>query len=300
LLLAAASGFTQYGYVYVEQSADEAASDNFEHARALRKRARRLYLRGYHYGLRGLEAGYRGFGEALEQDARAVLRRTRKQDVPLLYWSAAALVLAISSAKDDPEMLAQIPVVVALAGRVVELDESWDAGAAHEFLISLERIRVGAKPEEVRQKMKQHFERSLELSRGLRVFVSYAENAAVNSQNRTQFKELLDKALAVDPDARPDDRLANLVAQRRARWLLGRIDELFLEGAQGDLKGFKRRRCEMTLRNIIVTLILAALPRPVLSKEIQINLGTIAPDGSPWHQACRIWAIGGAKSQTAR
>ena len=55
MLLAAASGFTQYGYVYVEQSADEAASDNFEHARALRKRARRLYLRGYHYGLRGLE-----------------------------------------------------------------------------------------------------------------------------------------------------------------------------------------------------------------------------------------------------
>ena len=34
---------------------------------------------------------------------------------------------------------------------------------------------------------------------------------------------------ASDADAHPSDRLANLVAQRRARWLLSRIDELFLE-----------------------------------------------------------------------
>jgi predicted anti-sigma-YlaC factor YlaD len=38
----------------------------------------------------------------------------------------------------------------------------------------------------------------------------------------------LEKALAVDPDADPGNRLANLVAQRRARWLLKHIDDLFL------------------------------------------------------------------------
>ena len=40
------------------------------------------------------------------------------------------------------------------------------------------------------------------------------------------------RALAVDADADPDRRLANLVAQRRARWLLHHIDELFLPAAK--------------------------------------------------------------------
>jgi hypothetical protein len=40
---------------------------------------------------------------------------------------------------------------------------------------------------------------------------------------------MLRRALAVDPDARPEWRLANLVMQRRARWLLAREDDLFLE-----------------------------------------------------------------------
>ncbi|PYQ47942.1 MAG: hypothetical protein DMF78_22480, partial [Acidobacteria bacterium] len=33
----------------------------------------------------------------------------------------------------------------------------------------------------------------------------------------------------VDVDAVPDMRLANLVYQKRARWLLGRADDLFVE-----------------------------------------------------------------------
>jgi predicted anti-sigma-YlaC factor YlaD len=39
---------------------------------------------------------------------------------------------------------------------------------------------------------------------------------------------LLEKALSIDPDADPSHRLLNVIAQRRARWLLERIDELFL------------------------------------------------------------------------
>ena len=81
--------------------------------------------------------------------------------------------------------------------------------------------------------MRGHFERSLALSGGVRasLFVSFAENACVPAQNKAEFQALLEKALAVDPDADLDNRLANLVAQRRARWLLNHIDDLFLETA---------------------------------------------------------------------
>ena len=46
-------------------------------------------------------------------------------------------------------------------------------------------------------------------------------------QNRAEFDALLARALAVDVDRRPEWRLANLVAQRRARWLLSRTEALF-------------------------------------------------------------------------
>jgi predicted anti-sigma-YlaC factor YlaD len=233
LLLAAASGFTEYSYAFVEQRADEAAAESLERSKMLHARARRLYLRAHAYGVRGLEMRCPGFAAALEREPADVLARMRKEDVPLLYWTAASLGLAISRSKDQPEMIAQLPAVEAIIHRITELDESWGHGSVPEFLISIEGSRAGAKPIERQERMRQYFERALESSKGARaaLYLSYAENAAVPAQDRSQFESLLHRALDIDPDQRPEGRLANLVAQRRARWLLGRIDELFLEPA---------------------------------------------------------------------
>lgn len=231
LLLAAASGFTEYSYAFVSQRADEAAAESLERSNALRARARRLYLRAHAYGLRGLELRYPGIGAALDSEPADAVARARKEDVPLLYWTAASLGLAISTSKDNPEMIAQLPMVDAMIRRVAELDESWGQGSVPEFLISVEASRTGAKPAEKQEHMRRYFERALEFSKGRQadLFISYAENASVAAQDRAQFESLLHRALDIDPDQRPESRLANLVAQRRARWLLGRIDELFLD-----------------------------------------------------------------------
>jgi predicted anti-sigma-YlaC factor YlaD len=78
---------------------------------------------------------------------------------------------------------------------------------------------------------KEHFDRAVQLSAGQLAspFVSYAETVSLQKQNRAEFDALLKKALDVNPDARPEWRLNNLIMQRRARWLLSREDELFLE-----------------------------------------------------------------------
>jgi len=39
---------------------------------------------------------------------------------------------------------------------------------------------------------------------------------------------VLDAALAVDPDAAPESRLANLIMRDRARWLKAHVDDYFL------------------------------------------------------------------------
>jgi len=58
--------------------------------------------------------------------------------------------------------------------------------------------------------------------------VAYAETVTIQKQNPAEFESLLNRALAVDPESRPEWRLSNLIMQRRARWLLSREDELFL------------------------------------------------------------------------
>jgi predicted anti-sigma-YlaC factor YlaD len=125
-------------------------------------------------------------------------------------------------------MLARIPEVEALLDRALELDEGWDRGSLHEFIINLAGTKAGGIDE---AKLKRHYERALALSRGERasVYVTYAETVSVPKQDAAGFRELLGKALAVDIDASPEWRLANRLSQRRAEWLLGRIDEMFLE-----------------------------------------------------------------------
>jgi predicted anti-sigma-YlaC factor YlaD len=232
LLLAAASGFTEYSYAFVDARIDEAKEESLERADALRERARKMYLRANRYGMRGLEARYPGFGAALDNDAAAALKRIRKRDVPLLYWTAASRGLAISLSRNNPGLIAELPLVETIVRRVAELDEGFNNGAVPEFLITLEAVHRGEKSDEELQKnLRGHFARAVALSHGKRagVYVSFAENALIPAQKAPEFKEVLEKALAVDVDADPDNRLANLVAQRRARWLLQHIHDLILE-----------------------------------------------------------------------
>ena len=229
LLFATASGFTQYAYAFVQQDADEMEENDLAAATEMRARARRLYIRARNYGLRGLEVNHRGFEKALRNDPKAAVRAGKVDDVRLLYWTAVSWGAAISVSKDNPDLIGELPIVEALIDRALELDESFDRGAIHSFLVSYEMSRPGAegKPEE---RARRHFERAMELSGGQMAgpLVALAESVSVKQQDVARFKELLGRALAINVDAKPEWLLVNLVMQRRARWLLSRTDELFL------------------------------------------------------------------------
>ena len=229
LLLAATSGFTQYAFAFVQEDADETEARDLAEAEALRARARRLYLRAQGYGMRGLEAGHPGFSNALLAHPKAAAQGATKKDVPLLYWTASAWAGAISLSKDNPDLVAQVPAMEALIDRALELDESFDHGAIHGFLISYEMSRQGAAGDPA-ARARQHFDRAMALSGGQEAapLLAMAESVAVQKQDVKEFDSLLRQALAVNPDAHPETRLVNLVMQRRARWLLSRKADLFL------------------------------------------------------------------------
>jgi predicted anti-sigma-YlaC factor YlaD len=229
LLLAVTSGFVQYAYGWVQLEADIVEAKDLARATELRGRAQKLYLRAREYGLRGLELDSPGLRTALQRDAKAALAGTKRKHVPLLYWTAVAWAGAIALKVNDSELSADQGVVEALARRALELDEGWDLGSIHEFFISWEAARssIGGSLERARE----HFDRALALSQGRRAFpyLSFAESVSVVRQDRAQFREMLDKALAVDVSHKDAQRLANLLAQKRARFQLGRADELFVE-----------------------------------------------------------------------
>lgn len=237
LLLAASSGFTQYAYAFVQAEADEREATDFAAAQAGRERAKRLYLRARDYGLRGLEVRQKGGRAALTTDPRGAVRRFTKADAPQLYWTAAAWAAAIALAKDDPALIAEIPQMEALIDRAAELDADWGEGAIHGFLITYEMSRQGVAGDAA-ARSRAHFERAVVLAAGKQAapFVNFAEAVCVEQQDFAQFESLLQRALAIDADAHPEQRLVNVVMQRRARWLLSRKDDLFLLPAPAAVK----------------------------------------------------------------
>ncbi len=229
LLLAASSGFAQYAYGFVQQEADEMEQRDLAVANALRARAKRLYLRSRSYGLRALELKHRGFEKALRENSKTALRAANASDVPLLYWTAAAWVSTIRLSKDNPELIADLPMVEAMIDRAFELNPDFGESALHTFLIAYEAARQGA-PGDPEARCRKHFEEAMALSKGFQAapLVSLAETISVKNQNVVEFRSLLNRALAVDVNAKPAWRLENLIMQRRARWLLSRVEELFL------------------------------------------------------------------------
>lgn len=229
LLTSLASGFTQYAYGWVQLEADLIEDDNYDRSEGLRTRAIKLYRRAKDYGMRGLEARYPGFEDALLDDAEGALQRLKVEDVETLYWTALAWAGAISLSLDDMDLVGDLAYVEEMMDRALELDPDWEMGSIQSFFITYEMSRMNGEGDPV-ENATQFYKRALELSGGklASVFVAYAEAVAVEQQDKEMFISLLNRALEIDVDAYPSLRLNNLLYQKRAEWLLTRLDWLFL------------------------------------------------------------------------
>lgn len=229
LLLAACSGFTQYSYAFVQARAERLELDDYLESERQRDRALGLFLRARDYCLTSLELDHAGVTERLRLEPEAAVADLEASEIDLVYWTGASWGAAMSVGAHRLDIVADLPAVQALMRRVLEWNAAYDDGAVQEVMISLESLpeAMGGSPERARN----YFDRALELSGGNSVapFVSLASGIVISEQDRAEFVELLEKALAVDVDKVPEKRLANLIAQRRAQLLLDRIDEYFIE-----------------------------------------------------------------------
>jgi hypothetical protein len=217
LLTLGAELYFSYAFAFVEDEDPE--------------RAAGLYAIGRDYGRRALAADEK-LGAALasgraEDLSRALARRDR-EDVPALVWTAAAWAGWANLSLDQPAAVADLAVIQLLLERADELDASFMYGVPPLLLGAFHAARppiLGGDPELARR----YFARAAEVGAGklLLAPVFEARYYARSVLDEELFVHRLNAALAEPLDIAPDIRLLNAVAQRKARDLLARQDELF-------------------------------------------------------------------------
>ena len=228
LLIATCAGFVQYGHAYVLQPAQALENDNLQAARKGRERAKRLFLRARQYGIQALDLDHTGFSEAIFADPVAAVEGMQKKDVAGLYWTGVAWGSAISAGKGDMSLIGDLPIVTAIMEKALKLDPDWHNGAIHEFFIIYNSARSESEGGG-RAKVEYHYRRAMELNQGRSVspLVLLSESVCIKQQNRQRFESLLKQSLAFDVNRYPEYRLANIMAQRKARYLLDNVDSFF-------------------------------------------------------------------------
>jgi predicted anti-sigma-YlaC factor YlaD len=230
LALTTGRTFVSYAFAFIQAPSDELPSSRADEQRAMRDRAKRLFLRARAYVLRGLEIRRPGFNAAFEQGkVEAALELTKPEDADYLYWAGAAWMAAFGADPFDFAQIVTLPRAVALLKQVDAWDGAYGAGAVHEIFITF----YGAAPAELggsAPRARASFDRALALSKGRRAgtYLALATAVSIKGQDIREFRDLLGKALAVDLDASPGDRLVNIINQRKARWLLEHAEDYFL------------------------------------------------------------------------
>lgn len=234
LLLLNSSSFTRYAFAFIEEQIDLADERyDFEEKEKYVRRAVDFYGRGKSYALSVMDQHQAGFSQLISGDLERfaeALRQIKKEHVSALFWSAFSWGSIINLQQNEPARLAELARVELMMDRILELDERFFFGGAHLFY----GMFYGGRPEMLggdSEKAKKHFARAVEITGGKFLMAKFmlAKCYAYQTQNRKLFETTLKEVIEASDDLFPDQRLANELAKRRARHLLGRIDDLFFE-----------------------------------------------------------------------
>jgi predicted anti-sigma-YlaC factor YlaD len=230
LQLTTGSLYVMYANAFLHNPAGMLTDEEYKKQEFLMQRAKNLYLRGRNMLLNALDKKYPGFRDKLDRRKFAdAVAPTRKKDIELLYWAGAGWMGAFAIDPFDMKLGLTLPGAEALMKRVLELDKNFGEGGIHNFYV----LYFGSLPEYMGgsfEKARKHFKLAVESSGGKSSspYISLATTVSVKDQDVEEFRQLLKKVLAMDPDADPENRLLNTLNHRKARWLLDHEEDFFL------------------------------------------------------------------------
>jgi predicted anti-sigma-YlaC factor YlaD len=235
LIVSTGSLFVMYANAFVQSPAALLPPARYEERDAAYQRAKALYLRGAAILDRGMEERFPAFATAY-QDGKIdrLFARAKSADAALIYWYVAGIMGAYSLDPLDISLGVRLPLLEWLINRAYTLDPGFNDGALDEFML----LFYASLPEGMggnKARAKAHFLSALQRTEGRAAgpYVSWAEAVCIPDQDYPSFKEYLEAALIIDPDALPALRLVNILSQRKAAYLLANAGRYFVEIEDG-------------------------------------------------------------------
>lgn len=219
LIATLAEATCQYGAGFLQDEWERAdLAGERESAERARQRARAMFGRCVGYALKLLPPSWRQALWERSPELAKLVARAGREHVPGLFFAALGLATSIGMFPEDFALGARVPQVELLLERVIALDEGYADGLAHMTLGILHSARsaaVGGDP----ARGKRHLDRARALTggRSLMVEVLMARYYAVTMRDQLLFRDALVQVLQTDPAVWPENRLANELAQRKAR-----------------------------------------------------------------------------------
>jgi tetratricopeptide (TPR) repeat protein len=211
--------WTSYGFAFVEDEYEQAVdADNDDLAEYHKKRARNAYDRAVFYGLELLSHKADGF-EAAKKNEETLKKWLdenfdTKEDAENLFWTGYGWLARVNISKDDPAVVGELFVGVALLEQSVKLDPTYNNWSGTVALAAYHARTAMAEMDQA----KQLFELALAKTGGknLMVQTNYALKYACMKGDKALYEKLLNEVLAAD-DPDPNQRLTNTIAKRRAK-----------------------------------------------------------------------------------
>lgn len=222
-LIAACSLMTMYHYGFTMEAADRIIEDNYALGKETFETAHLGFISAYDFGEAALRIKYPEFSEWINGVPSESLD-FKTEDVPVLYWTGAALGGAISSSRGDPKWVIRLPIVGKLFESALKINPTWNRGSLYSAMISytMSRSDLDIEANEIAA---DYLQKANIASGGFHggAELSFAETVLVKTQNKEAFME---KVQAVLNNQSKED-VADIIVAERAQWLLSRTGDLF-------------------------------------------------------------------------
>lgn len=216
-------GWAGYGYAFPMDDMEAALiKGDEEEAEYHKKRAKLALDRSVAYGLELMEKskGVEGFKEAGKSadSIKAWLKKNfeDKEDAEMLFWVGSAWMARVSIMKDDPELVAQLFVGVAMLERSRELNPEFMSYGATSTLGAYHARSPSAELDEAKKLLDEALAKTG--GKALGVHLNYARYACAKG-DQALYEKMVNEVVNVE-DPEPTLRLTNTVAKRRAKRML--------------------------------------------------------------------------------
>ncbi|MFH1830919.1 MAG: TRAP transporter TatT component family protein [Pseudomonadota bacterium] len=227
-LVLLSKAYGTYTFGFIEEDLLVLPQGSAMHIQA-RERAELFYRRGKEFGIAALltKSGMHDAFKAPFPEFKKAIDGLGKKYVPALFWTAFNWANWMNLNRDDPAAVVNAPKVVAMAERVLELDPDYYYGSAHALrgLMAATRPKMlGGDPELANKELRKAMETAPDY---LMTKVLYAQYYARQTNDKPLFREELTQVMNANAGALQEQRLANELAQRRAKILMKQEDDLF-------------------------------------------------------------------------